>query len=167
MLHTKYVLLLPALCLSLSAAAVSPQHDEYYSDDIFTAIEEAKHRTHHYNYSRSKRYNRSTSQSIQIPRLLNTEMDEQVIKGAIAATASGDERTNEIPESQRQTDLNSGNTETIEKTNQLVTLEGKQSTTSTSRNKVYIREIQYNGQDFVGTARNVRTEASVTATVRP
>jgi hypothetical protein len=49
-------------------------HDEYYADDIFTAIDEAKKRPHHYDYSRAKRYNRSTTQSLDIPRLLNQEM---------------------------------------------------------------------------------------------
>jgi hypothetical protein len=49
-------------------------HDEYYTDDIFTAINEAKKRPHHYDYSNAKRYNRSTTQSLDIPRLLNKEM---------------------------------------------------------------------------------------------
>ena len=53
--------------------AVNP-HDEYYADDIFTAINEAKKRPHHYDYSTAKRYNRSTTQSLDIPRLLNKEM---------------------------------------------------------------------------------------------
>lgn len=57
-----------------SAWAINP-HDEYYADDIFTAIEEAKKRPHHYDYSSAKRYNRTTTQSLDIPRLLNQEME--------------------------------------------------------------------------------------------
>lgn len=53
--------------------AVNP-HDKYYADDIFTAINEAKKRPHHYDYSNAKRYNRSTTQSLDIPRLLNKDM---------------------------------------------------------------------------------------------
>lgn len=75
-----YLIVYSIFLLTSHANAVSPKHDEYYSDDIFTAIEEAKQRTHHYNYSRSRRYQRSTSQSIQIPRLLNKEMDQTTIK---------------------------------------------------------------------------------------
>lgn len=57
----------------ISSWAVNP-HDEYYTDDIFTAINEAKKRPHHYDYSGAKRYNRTTTQSLDIPRLLNKEM---------------------------------------------------------------------------------------------
>ena len=68
-----------AATLSFCAAAVNP-HDEYYSNDIFTAIEEARQRTHHYDYSHAQRYNRSTSQSIQFSRLLNKEMAQTIVK---------------------------------------------------------------------------------------
>jgi hypothetical protein len=67
--------------LALTVASLTPilswgvnPHDEYYTDDIFTAINEAKKRPHHYDYSNAKRYNRSTTQSLDIPRLLNKEM---------------------------------------------------------------------------------------------
>lgn len=59
--------------IPVSVWAVNP-HDEYYTDDIFTAINEAKKRPHHYDYSSAKRYNRTTTQSLDIPRLLNKEM---------------------------------------------------------------------------------------------
>ncbi|MEN9465452.1 MAG: hypothetical protein RL217_1633 [Pseudomonadota bacterium] len=74
--------LLGALCLlaALSAQAGKVLDDEYYSNDIFRAIEEAKERTHHYDYSSALRYNRSTSQSIQIPRLLNKDMAKSSIE---------------------------------------------------------------------------------------
>ncbi len=58
----------------------SVHDDEYYSSDIYNAIKEAKIRTHHYDYSNSLRYNRTTSQSIQIPRLLNQEMAITIIE---------------------------------------------------------------------------------------
>lgn len=61
----------------LASGAVA---DEYYSKDIFRAIEEARYRTHHYDYSGALRYNRTTSQSIQLPRLLNQEMAQTIIE---------------------------------------------------------------------------------------
>jgi len=84
-----------ALALSVMVLAptlswgVNP-HDEYYADDIFTAIEEAKKRPHHYDYSRAKRYNRSTTQSLDIPRLLNKEMGKTGIdsRDAVSITAA-------------------------------------------------------------------------------
>jgi len=80
-----------ALALSIMVLApalswgVNP-HDEYYADDIFTAIEEAKKRPHHYDYSRAKRYNRSTTQSLDIPRLLNQEMGKTGIDSRAATS---------------------------------------------------------------------------------
>ena len=68
-----------ASALSLSTVAANP-HDEYYSNDIFTAIEEARQRTHHYDYSHAQRYNRSTSQSIPLSRLLNKEMAQTIVE---------------------------------------------------------------------------------------
>ncbi|CCK74674.1 MAG: hypothetical protein KBT75_16650 [Oleispira antarctica] len=64
--------IITALAPSLSWA-INP-HDKYYDNDIFTAINEAKRNPHHYDYSTAKRYNRSTTQSLDIPRLLNQEM---------------------------------------------------------------------------------------------
>jgi len=63
------------------AVAINPG-DDYYSDDIFEAINEAKKRPHHYDYSSQKRYNRTTTQSIEIPRLMNAEMKETSIQSA-------------------------------------------------------------------------------------
>lgn len=71
--------LIPLLLIAAPLALATP-NDQYYSPDIFTAIKEAKQRTHHYDYSSALRYNRSTSQSIPIPRLLNTEMAQTAIK---------------------------------------------------------------------------------------
>ncbi len=76
-------------------------HDEYYADDIFTAIDEAKKRPHHYDYSRAKRYNRSTTQSLDIPRLLNQEMGTTSIdsrdENSISWPASAQRRPTEPP----------------------------------------------------------------------
>jgi len=68
-----------ALAVSVSSWSINP-HDEYYADDLFTAIKEAKKRPHHYDYSNAKRYNRTTTQSLDIPRLLNQEMGSASVK---------------------------------------------------------------------------------------
>jgi len=73
-----------------STASIATPRDQYYSTDIFTAIEEARERTHHYDYSRATRYNRSTSQSIQFPRLLNKEMAQTVIETPDEQVTGGD-----------------------------------------------------------------------------
>lgn len=80
----------PIICLSsLCVSTLIANADEYYSDDIFTAIAEAKERTHHYDYSSALRYNRSTSQSIQIPRLMMLEMGQTSIETPELADIEG------------------------------------------------------------------------------
>lgn len=163
MIRPVYIVIISLL--SVSVLAVSPQHDQYYSDDIFTAIEEAKQRTHHYDYSRAHRYNRSTSQSIQIPRLLNSEMDKQVIEGAVGATAAGNNRDANLDEPLRQARRNQDvegenlNTNTLNNSEQEPILERSSA--------IYIREIHYSGQEFTGTATNIRSDVSISATARP
>ena len=70
--------LLISILISSSASARNPG-DEYYSGDIFEAIEAAKKDPHHYDYSGRHRYNRSTKQSIDLPRLKNKEMANKTI----------------------------------------------------------------------------------------
>lgn len=72
----------------LAALPAQAGQDDYYARDIFQAIKEAGKNTHHYDYSSALRYNRSTSLSIQLPRLLNQEMAQTIIEtpDAIADT---------------------------------------------------------------------------------
>jgi hypothetical protein len=72
--NNKHIIALIIMSLTPALSWSVNPHDEYYADDIFTAINEAKKRPHHYDYSTAKRYNRSTTQSLDIPRLLNKEM---------------------------------------------------------------------------------------------
>lgn len=64
----------------LAATNTQAGQDDYYARDIFQAIKEAGKNTHHYDYSGALRYNRSTSLSIQLPRLLNQEMAQTIIE---------------------------------------------------------------------------------------
>lgn len=91
------------LTITASSWGINP-HDEYYADDIFTAIKEAKKRPHHYDYSSAKRYNRSTTQSLDIPRLLNQEMGTASIKSNDANSVS----MAEIPLDEQRTDKHNG-----------------------------------------------------------
>lgn len=70
------LLILPLLAATNTQAG----QDDYYARDIFQAINEARKTTHHYDYSSALRYNRSTSLSIQLPRLLNQEMAQTIIE---------------------------------------------------------------------------------------
>jgi type II secretory pathway component GspD/PulD (secretin) len=63
--------------------------DGYYTDDIGKAVNEARERPHHYDYSGTYRYKRTTAQSIDIERLDYEELDNTSIEGAVAASAAG------------------------------------------------------------------------------
>ncbi|WP_419811619.1 hypothetical protein [Bacterioplanoides sp.] len=168
-------LLISMLLLPAGVALASPQHDQYYSDDIFTAIEEARQRTHHYNYSRAKRYNRSTSQSIQIPRLLNTEMDEHIVEGAIQASASGSQQISGQNQFNQKTTsaarsgkaLNEGTPEQVVPAAPLLTPASGFVLNIEANADNVVRDISYTGQDYIGSTRDIRADVSVSATPRP
>lgn len=63
--------------------------DGYYTDDISKAVSEARERSHHYDYSGTYRYKRTTAQSIDIQRLDYEDLDNTSIEGAVAASAAG------------------------------------------------------------------------------
>lgn len=89
-----------AFLISITPAlswSINP-HDEYYAEDLHTAIKEAKKRPHHYDYSRSKRYNRSTTQSLNIPRLFNQEMESASIETLDATKVATTEAPTDDPQ---------------------------------------------------------------------
>lgn len=103
---TKFPILMLAALTSMmtyaGGAANTEQHnrsqDDYYASDLYEAITEAKIRTHHYDYSNEHRYNRTTSQSIRFSRMLNNELDNQIIEtpslGGVNESAQQEENEN-------------------------------------------------------------------------
>ena len=79
----KLIILLSCL-LSISVQA-QRFNDDYYANDVLKAIKEAKHRPHHYDYSNVYRYSRTTSQSLDIPKLMSGEMSKTVITDSVAS----------------------------------------------------------------------------------
>jgi hypothetical protein len=94
------------LSITASSWAINP-HDEYYADDLFTAIKEAKKRPHHYDYSNATRYNRTTTQSLDIPRLLNQEMGSASVQSNDANSVS----LAEVPLDEQRADERNGYSE--------------------------------------------------------
>jgi hypothetical protein len=60
---------------SVNSYGVEPM-DNYYADDLIDAVNQAKERPHHYDYSSTYRYKRTTAQSIDLNRLDLNELDE-------------------------------------------------------------------------------------------
>lgn len=67
------------LTFSMSIHA-SDLMDNYYSNDINTAVNTARERPHHYDYSTTYRYKRTTAQSIELQKLNLNELDDTRLK---------------------------------------------------------------------------------------
>jgi len=68
------------LCVTLAASSFTAQAidsmDGYYSNDLLGAVDEAKEKPHHYDYSNTYRYKRTTAQSIDLNRINLNELEE-------------------------------------------------------------------------------------------
>lgn len=62
------------ILFSSSINAIEPM-DNYYSHDIIEAVNQAREVPHHYDYSNTYRYKRTTSQSIELNRLNLEELE--------------------------------------------------------------------------------------------
>ncbi len=60
---------------SFTAYAIESM-DGYYSNDLLGAVDEAKEKPHHYDYSNTYRYKRTTAQSIDLNRINLNELEE-------------------------------------------------------------------------------------------
>ena len=65
--------------LPLHVLAIEPL-DNYYTNDLLDAVDQAKASPHHYDYSNNYRYKRTTAQSIDLNRLNLKELDETRLK---------------------------------------------------------------------------------------
>ncbi len=69
------VLTLLILTVSMTSNSIEPI-DGYYSNDLLGAVDEAKERPHHYDYSNNYRYKRTTAQSIQLNPINLNDLEE-------------------------------------------------------------------------------------------
>lgn len=68
-------LMISILMFANLALGIEPL-DNYYSEDLMDAVTQAKEQPHHYDYSNSYRYKRTTAQSIDLNRIDLKELDE-------------------------------------------------------------------------------------------
>lgn len=65
--------------------------DDYYAADLLEAVDQAKARPHHYDYSNHYRYKRTTAQSIDLNRLNLQELDETRLKATQPNASASDD----------------------------------------------------------------------------
>lgn len=97
-------LLFILIAQSSISLAVEPM-DNYYADDLIDAVNQAKERPHHYDYSSTYRYKRTTAQSIEMNRLDLDEMDDTRLEmqGKAVSLLPGEqsiENPNQLPNEQ-------------------------------------------------------------------
>lgn len=144
-----------------------PRNEAYYSTEIDDAVAHAKRNPVDKRYVGSSWYNRSTSKSFALPKMMNTEMDQEVIEGAVGATAAGDERAAVVEEPVREIDLG----RTI-KGDKLADTQQRQTTQEIPQKVeqstiVFIPEIKHSDPNFTGAARNTTADVKITAELRP
>ena len=161
------------LAANIVATSAAFAENPYYGNDIDEAVRDAERNPANLNYVGNRWYNRSTSKSFDFPKLMNKEMDSELVKGALDSTAAGPgdeppERENpvqlvdaDIPAKEESaiellefTDY----TDTPIFTSNLPAQE--QELLPTTR---YTREIQFKGNDFEGRATDIQSSSTATA----
>lgn len=165
--HARYSLTGLLLSISSGLALAAPGNEAYFYNDIDAAVEHAQRHPTQSQYVGTRWYNRSTSRSIELPPLLNREMDEKVIEGALGPTAAGEAAAAEAQQPIRNAALGRANNENSFDDNQPRTKAPSDSSKAESDDEVVIREISYQGSDFKTKARDIRANVQIRATVRP
>lgn len=164
-----------ALLAFVSAASVSAADyltDEeaqaaYATSDLEKAVEDARETSDRSEYVGYEWYNRTTSKSFPLARMLNTEMDGTVIEGAMGPTAAGEAAAEEATRPVRENALgrDSENDEVIDVADD---------DTFFSSPDPIVRQIdftldEYSAQTSAGgiVVRNTRAVGSVSSTQTP
>ena len=79
--------------------------DGYYSNDLLGAVDEAREKPHHYDYSNTYRYKRTTAQSIDLNRIDLDELEDTRLDIAATQTEGSSE---DILELHQNTELAQG-----------------------------------------------------------
>jgi len=166
----KKLILISALACLVTASPLlysQPGNEAYYSTEIDDAVAHAKRNPVDNRYVGARWYNRTTSRSFDLPKLLNTEMDQQMIEGAVGATAAGEQAT-VVQAPVRQASLGRTNkTDELDEASPDQEEESSPQKVEQSETETYIEEIKYSGKDFSGASRRIRANVSITARVRP
>ena len=84
MQYLKSLLSLIVLYFASSTGHAVEPIDNYYSNELETAINQAREQPHHYDYSNTYRYKRTTAQSIELNRLDYQDLDSTSIESGFS-----------------------------------------------------------------------------------
>lgn len=168
-LHQHACLTCVAFVLSVSSATALavPGNEAYFYNDIDAAVEHAQRTPAQAHYVGHRWYNRTTSRSIELPPMLNRELDEKIIEGALGPTAAGEAAAAQAQQPVRNAAMGRANNENSFDDNKPLTNTPSEASKADTDDEVVVREISYEGNDFKTTSRDIRANVTIRAFSRP
>lgn len=162
------LVLAPITVLSLAIAEESIRMGEdYYGNDINAAILEAQQNQRKVNYSNRYWYNRTTSQSFDLPKLSSDALEKERLEGALQPTAAGKAQSpNAIPDEEQAQTLQQNLELSKQDPNSPATPQTQPSPVGNSPQFVPEVSHTFPRGDSV-TTRGMVTNGSITSTPRP
>jgi len=150
----------------------------YYSNDIDAAVKEAENSPSNETYVGNRWYNRTTSKSVDFPKLMNTEMSSEIVDGALDATAAGPGdvapvRTSPLELNAEDVIANKQDDSELDfladtKSNRFdISIQPSTETSELSPTVYKVDKVEYRTESFSGSATNIRSEASSRAYITP
>jgi len=141
--------------------------EDYYGTDISAAILEANQNPRKLNYDNQFWYNRSTSQSFELPDMNSEDMEKERLEGALGATAAGEknEANPELP-GQEQAQLEQNRLTQNEKESNQQQPQGQAPMMVIERTKL-LNKIEFQHPQGRITTTGIASQGTVTATSRP
>jgi hypothetical protein len=150
----------------------------YYSNDIDAAVKEAETSPSGDTYVGNRWYNRSTSKSFDFPKLMNTEMSSEIVDGALDATAAGPGdvapvRTSPLELNAEKVIANKQDDSELDfladnKTTAIdLSIQPPANINELSPAVYKVDKVEYRGENFSGSAKDIRSEASSRAYITP
>lgn len=160
----KSLLITSAIIVSCASSFSFAQDDAYQSTDLDEAIESARRvQAQAATSSKQSWYNqRSTVSSIKLPKLLNTEMSNLIVEGAMQPTAAGGVTGQQNNSSVTKASLGHTDADTTVADSAEVT---NTKTQDVSEPLNFIYEVSYQGPNYTGSARGIQGNTRISARI--
>ena len=172
--------LITSLIIITSSLPVLAQENEnpYYTDNLDVAVKDAESKKAGSTHVGNLWYNRSTAKSFGFPKLLNKEMSSEIVDGALDATAAGPGE--KAPVRQSPLVLSEHDATVSEKDNHemalltedkssvvRIAIEPSASIEELSPQVYKVPLIEYRGNGFSGSAKDISSSATSHAYITP
>ena len=159
------------LGLALPHAMARDGGSPYYANNVDKAVRDATRNPTNQAYVGNTWYNRTTSKSFNLPKLMNKEMGLEVIDGALDSTAAGPNdpaptRTSPLQLSETDVGQREAQKENAGQTNTQLS-DDEDEDELKSKKKLHIKKVEYKSESYTGEVHNIRADVEIKAFVRP